>query len=200
MAEAGAEKVLVTHIAAVAGHFRHRVMQWDVVNEAVEPGDGRSDGLRDSPWVKALGPRYVDLAFHAAAAADPGALLVLNETGLDYAAPAEASRRQATLELLATLTAHGVPVKALGVQAHLHAARADLDQRVIADFLGSVAALGLKIVITEMDVRDNGLPADPSARDTAKSPRTAAPTSMRCSASPRYSASARGDCPTAARR
>jgi endo-1,4-beta-xylanase len=167
LAEAGAEKVLGTHIAAVAGHFRHRLMQWDVVNEAVEPGDGRSDGLRDTIWVKALGPRYIDLAFHAAASADPSALLVLNETGLDYAAPAEASRRQATLRLLATLTARGVPVKALGVQAHLHAARADLDQRAIADFLGSVAALGLKIVITEMDVRDNGLPADPSARDTA---------------------------------
>jgi len=165
LGEASAEKVLGAHIAAVAGHFRHRLMQWDVVTEAIAPADGRSDGLREGLWLKALGPRYVDLAFHAAAAADAQAVLVLNENDLDYATPAATRRRGATLDLLSGLKARGVPVQALGVQAHLEAARSDLDQRVIADFLGSVAGLGLKIVITELDIRDNGLPAEPSARD-----------------------------------
>ena len=66
-----AEKLLTSHIHEVAGHFRRRVSQWDVVNEPVAPDDGNLLGLRSTPWLRALGPRYLDLAFHACAAADP---------------------------------------------------------------------------------------------------------------------------------
>ena len=71
------------------------------------------------------------------------------------------------LELLADLTARDVPVQALGMQAHLFGAEYRLDQRVLEKFCADVASLGLKIVITEMDIRDNELPADVTVRDHA---------------------------------
>jgi endo-1,4-beta-xylanase len=62
-----------------------------------------------------------------------------------------------------------VPVQALGVQAHLHAGGfADaFDATAYRAFLGEVASRGLAIVITEMDVLDDGLPKDVLERDRA---------------------------------
>jgi endo-1,4-beta-xylanase len=162
-----AEALLTGYIATVAGHFRGRVMHWDVVNEPIHPEDGPAFGLRDTLWLRALGPRYLDLAFHACAAADPGALRCINEFGVDYAIDWQARRRAALLELLAALLARGVPVQAVGLQAHLNASERALDQTVLSRFVADIAALGLKVVVTELDVRDDGLPADIAVRDAA---------------------------------
>ena len=57
----------------------------------------------------------------------------------------------------------------LGIQAHLLAR--DFAQRFHEDayrsFLGEVVDRGLRILITELDVLDSGLPARPSSRDMA---------------------------------
>ena len=45
--------ILRDHIDRVVGHFRGRVAEWDVVNEAVSD-DGRT--LRPSVWLNTLGP------------------------------------------------------------------------------------------------------------------------------------------------
>ncbi len=60
-----------------------------------------------------------------------------------------------------------MPVQALGIQAHLEAGVNDLDQARLAKFCNDVASLGLKIVITELDVRDNRIAGDAAARDAA---------------------------------
>jgi endo-1,4-beta-xylanase len=70
------------------------------------------------------------------------------------------------LALLRGLKQAGAPVQVLGVQAHLQAGQpfaADEWQ----DFLGEVAALGLTIEVTELDVNDRALPADTTLRDAA---------------------------------
>jgi endo-1,4-beta-xylanase len=164
---ANAEALLTKHISTVVGHFRNRLIHWDVVNEVVHPEDGGAEGLRNTPWMHALGPRYLDLAFHATAAADPSALRVLNEFGTDYATPADERKRQALLALLGDLKSRNVPIQAVGLQAHLDASEVALDQNVLARFVGDIAAMGLKVVVTELDVRDNGLPADVESRDAA---------------------------------
>lgn len=161
------EALLTNHVARVASHFRGRLPHWDVVNEPLHPEDGPPLGLRDTPWFRALGPGYIDLAFHSAAGADPGALLVLNEFGLDYAIPWQERRRGALLELLSKLLAHGVPVQAVGLQAHLDAAEPALNQTVLSRFVADIARLGLKVIVTELDVRDDRLPADIASRDAA---------------------------------
>jgi endo-1,4-beta-xylanase len=161
------EKLLTGHIGVVAGHFRRRLAHWDVVNEPLKPEDGKPFGLRDSLWLRALGPRYLDIAFHACAAADPDALRVVNEFGTDYAIDWQERKRQALLTLLADLKARNVPVQAVGLQAHLDAAEPALDQTVLNRFVADIAALGMAVIVTELDVRDDRLPADIATRDAA---------------------------------
>ena len=156
--------LLDEHVAAVVGRYAGRMHSWDVVNEAVETNDGRADGLRETIWLRLLGPDYIDRAFNAAAKADPAAMLVYNENGLEYTW--SAPKRQAVLALLRGMRARGVPVHALGIQAHIQT-RHTLDLDGLRSFMADVEALGLKVLVTEMDVADETLPADATARDQA---------------------------------
>lgn len=168
------EDILTKHIRTVVQHFRHRLAHWDVVNEVLNPADKNPFGLRDSPWLNALGPRYLDIAFETCAATDPGPLRLLNEYGTDYAVPWEETKRGALLNLLASLKARNVPIQAVGLQAHLDASQVALDQKVLNNFVNAIAAMGLSIIVTELDVRDNNLPADIPSRDTAVAAHTRA--------------------------
>lgn len=155
---------LEEHIWGLAGRYRGHVQSWDVVNEAVEPLDGRRDGLRKTSWLAAMGPGYIGAAFHFAHAADPSAKLVYNDYGLDYADDMTAMKADAVLALLAKLKAEKVPVDALGIQAHLRAGRKFNAARMI-DFLDCVEALGLDVYITELDINDLDLPRKHGRRD-----------------------------------
>ena len=159
-------QLLSSHIGTVVGHYAGMMHSWDVVNEAINLADGRPDGLRKTLWLDALGPDYLDIAFRSAAAADPGALLVYNDYGIEYNGVGEQRKRSAVLKLLQGLLDRGAPVQALGIQGHLDGARTDFSDTAFVDFLSSVAAMGLGILITELDGRDENLPADIVQRDT----------------------------------
>lgn len=162
-----AEAILTDHINAVAGRYAGHLAHWDVVNEPINPDDKQPGSLRNTLWLKTLGPAYLDIAFHTTAQADPGALRVLNEFGTDYALPWQDRKRGALLDLLSNLTHRGVPIQAVGLQAHLDAAETTLDQTILSRFVADVASMGLKIIATELDVRDQRLPADIASRDIA---------------------------------
>lgn len=163
---ATAQQQLVSHITAEVSHYAGRAQSWDVVNEPLEPLDGRADGLRNNAWLQSLGPGYIDTAFRAAAAADPNAVLVLNDYGMEYDDSISQARRNAMLALLTRLKQAGVPVGALGIQSHLNASQnSRFNATRFQAFLQSVAALGLKIYLTELDAVDAGLPADINTRD-----------------------------------
>ncbi len=162
-----AEQILTDHIRTVVGHYAGKMHSWDVVNEAIDPVGQGINGLRNSPWQRLLGADYIDIAFHTAAAADPHALLVLNDYDLDYDIPRDTAKREVMLRLLRELVARGVPVQALGMQAHLRATETSFDPVKLRDFLRQVADLGLKIIITELDVVDQDLPRALHARDLA---------------------------------
>jgi len=72
--------LLTEHITRVVGRYAGHIQAWDVLNEPVERNDRRPDGLRLSPWFRALGPDYIPLAFHTAHAADPTATLCCRTT------------------------------------------------------------------------------------------------------------------------
>jgi endo-1,4-beta-xylanase len=162
-----AESLLTDYIAAIAGHYRGRVRSWDVVNEVIQPADGRRDGLRDTLWLKRFGPGYIDMAFHAAQQADPQALLVYNDWGCEWGAPQNDRFRAATLDFLSNARARGVPIQALGMQGHLSAFGTQVNQKKLAVFLDAVRGMGLKILVTEHDVDDSGGPSDIATRDRA---------------------------------
>ncbi|OWY63882.1 glycosyl hydrolase family 10 [cyanobacterium TDX16] len=160
-----AKQFLEEHIKTVVRHYAGKIHSWDVVNEAINPSDGRSDGLRKTPWLKFLGSDYIELAFRLAAEADPQALLVYNDFGLDYDIPEDEAKRNAVLNLLERLKSKDTPIHAFGMQAHLRADETQFNPKKLKRFLENVAALGLKILITEMDVSDKNLPVDLKVRD-----------------------------------
>lgn len=167
VANARDDRIFTDYIAAAMRHYRGQIQSWDVVNEAVEPKDGIRGGLRDSFWLKRFGPGYIDDAFRAARQADPQALLVYNDYSLEEAGPDYDARRRAVLSLLEGLKARGVPIDALGLQAHLSAFGHRIDQKVFGEFLEAVSAMGLRIIVTEHDVDDGDGPLDADLRDAA---------------------------------
>jgi endo-1,4-beta-xylanase len=160
-----AEKFLVEHITTVTKRYAGQMHSWDVVNEAIEPKDKRADGLKNTPWLQFLGSDYIELAFRVAAQADPKALLVYNDTALEYDTSRDEARRTAVLKLLERLKSRGTPIHALGIQSHLWSHETRFNPKKLRKFLAEVASLGLKILITELDVVDQELPTDIVVRD-----------------------------------
>ncbi len=160
-----AKQVLTEHIQKVAGRYAGKMHSWDVVNEAIAVYEGQPLGLRKTPWLELLGQDYIEIAFRAAAKADPKALLVYNDYGLEYDTPEDEAKRSAVLKLLKHLKSRGVPINALGIQSHLDAHETRFNAKKFRAFLKQVAALDLKIMITELDVNDQKLPANPAVRD-----------------------------------
>ncbi|MFZ2023244.1 MAG: endo-1,4-beta-xylanase [Terracidiphilus sp.] len=146
-----APQLLVDHIRTVAGHMRGQIDTWDVVNEAIEPDDGRPDGLRKSQWLDLIGPDYIELAFRAAAEADPQAKLAYNEFGIETDRPRDARKRDKMLELLQRLKTGGVPIQVVGVQSHLLAMLPEPGVGII-EFIREVGKMGLEVHISELDV------------------------------------------------
>jgi endo-1,4-beta-xylanase len=160
-----AQQILTRHVETIVRRYAGKMHSWDVVNEAIDVGDKRADGLRNTLWLKFLGTDYIDLAFRVAAKADPQAKLVYNDFGMEYDRPGDEAKRAAILKLLQQLKSKGVPIYALGIQSHLLGDLDSFNPTKFRDFLKNVASLGLKIMITELDVVDSKLPADIEQRD-----------------------------------
>lgn len=174
--QANAKQVLVEHIERVGGRYAGKMQSWDVVNEAIQVSDGLKGGFRDSPWQKVLGgtgavPEYIDVAFRTARRVDPRALLVYNDYGIEGEDEGSAKKREAVLGLLRAMQKEGIPVDGLGVQSHLNAANKDGSATVYGKGLMTMIAearkMGLKVLVTEMDVNDRHLGTAIGPRDAA---------------------------------
>ena len=168
LSPASAKTMMLDHIRAVAGHFGGKVYSWDVVNEALDPGSQRPDGLRASPWLQDIGVDYIEQAFRTTAAVDPNALLVWNENYLEVSNGFGDAKRKALLQQVDGLLARGVPIHGIGLEAHLRSDQANvLGDASYQRFLDELAKRGMAIFITELDIQDAGLPADIEVRDKA---------------------------------
>lgn len=161
----GAEwPVIANHIRAVARRYGSVVDEWDVVNEPIELG-ARADGLRVSPFLAAFGREYIARALHDAHAAAPRARLFINEYDLEYPLADHQRRRDALLALARTLVAGGVPLHGIGIQAHLDLGKGPIDATMLRSFVGAIAALGLSVAITELDVKERDYTLPVAERD-----------------------------------
>jgi len=131
------------HIHTVAGRYKGKVKGWDVVNEALS--DGGDDILRSSPWRKIIGDDFIDHAFRFAREADPTAELYYNDYGLE-----NERKRANCVKLVKGMLERKVPIDGIGTQSHFQLNNPSLDEieKTIKDF----ADLGLKVMITELDV------------------------------------------------
>ncbi len=144
------------HIRSVADHYRGQVYAWDVVNEAVAD-DG--SGLRDTVFRQKLGDGYIADAFRLAHDADPQALLFYN----DYGGEALNAKADRIYDLVRDLRQHGVPIDGVGLQMHISAA-APPDASSVAANMSRLASLGLRVNISEMDVRLRDVPGTQAAK------------------------------------
>jgi endo-1,4-beta-xylanase len=139
---------MALHIRDLVGRYRGRVASWDVVNEAAADGGG----LRDTLFLRKLGVGYIAAAFRLAHAADPTAQLYYN----DYGAEGRGSKADAVHALVRDLADEGVPIHGVGLQMHLDAAASPPPAQVAAN-VRRLAALGLTVRVSEMDVRIRNL-------------------------------------------
>jgi endo-1,4-beta-xylanase len=129
------------HITTVASRYDGKVSSWDVVNEALEE-DG---SMRKSIFLNKLGPDYVVDAFRMAQKASPNSELYYNDYNNE-----QPNKRAGCIELIKKIQAAGVRIDGVGIQGHWHTGKLqlkDIEESIIA-----YAALGLKVMITELDL------------------------------------------------
>jgi endo-1,4-beta-xylanase len=140
--EAVAER-LQEHIKTVAGRYAGKVQAWDVVNEVIDD-DG---SYRPTTWVKGIGDgdELVKLSFKYAAQYAPNTELYYN----DFNAW-RPSKRDGIVKMVKMLQKEGIRIDGIGIQGHwgLNYPKTEYIEAAIDAY----AALGLKVMITELDV------------------------------------------------
>lgn len=135
---------LRTHVETMVRRWTGVVTSWDVVGEAVGP-DGR---LRDTLWLRRLGPGYLADAFRWARAADPRARLYLADGGAATGGPAA----DGLYDLLKRLRGQGVPVNGVAVAPPADRPAAGGWEAA----LRRLAGLRLELAVTGPDTRTAG--------------------------------------------
>ncbi|KAL3823503.1 hypothetical protein ACHAXA_010825 [Cyclostephanos tholiformis] len=168
------------HIFATMGYFRDRIRMWDVVNEALA-----SDGtLVENVFYRKMGPGYIGECFRWAHEADPNSFLIYNDNKVEGCgirdcdggsdggigasgrlgadAPNQA-KSDGYYRLLKSLVDDGVPIHGAGMQAHFDASGIGRNRpptpSMVKRQIRRIGELGLKVNISEMDVRVSKLKA-----------------------------------------
>lgn len=151
---------LTDHITNIVGNYKGRITSWDVVNEAFTDDFGtdstyrnidtsETNGVFGSVWYREIGKDYIPLAFTTAHAADPDAELYYN----DYNLEDNNTKVTAVLTMVNELIDDNIPIDGIGFQMHI-----SLTEPLIEDIKAALTlatATGLKIKITEIDIRTN---------------------------------------------
>jgi len=142
--------LLEQHIFTEVGRYRGRIWQWDVANEFFT--DSNPSGINPNDfWVSNLGPSIIGQAFRWAHEADPHALLFYNDYNIAGEDGTNA-KSDAVFAWLGQMLDQGVPIDGVGNQGHLDTQFGFSGTRMTQD-LQRYASLGLKVAITEADVR-----------------------------------------------
>ena len=132
-----------SHIEAVAGRYAGRIHAWDVVNEVID-NDG---SYRPTTWVEGVGSgdELVKAAFEFTSRYAPNAELYYN----DFNAWRPA-KRDGIMRMVRMLKQEGIRIDGVGMQGHwgLNFPKNEYVEAAIDSF----ASLGVKVMITELDV------------------------------------------------
>ncbi|WP_077307350.1 endo-1,4-beta-xylanase [Terribacillus halophilus] len=142
---ASAERILKSHVQNIVKQYKGRIDTFDVVNEAWHD----NGTLRDTIWLRTIGPDYIPLAFQWAHEANPDAKLYYNDFGTEMSN----EKSEAMLEALSAWKEEGVPIDGIGTQMHLDAADPRFSKDRIAEWFKRIEDAGFQIAVTEMDVK-----------------------------------------------
>ena len=132
---------LKNHINTIVGRYKGKIDGWDVVNEALNE-DG---SLRASIFQQILGDSYLEFAFKLAEQADPEVELYYNDYNLTFP-----EKRQGAIQLVKNLQDKGVKIDGIGMQGHWSLTDPPLED--IENSILSYSELGVKVMITELDI------------------------------------------------
>ncbi|HUC80333.1 MAG TPA: endo-1,4-beta-xylanase, partial [Flavisolibacter sp.] len=134
--------------------YAGKVKAWDVVNEAISDGTG---ALRTNTgtatgdkfyYAQYLGRDYALKAFQYAKAADPNALLFIN----DYNLESDARKLDSLIAYANELKGKGAKIDGIGTQMHINI---NTSNTGIDQMFQKLAQTELKIKVSELDVRMN---------------------------------------------
>ncbi|SDS46588.1 endo-1,4-beta-xylanase [Actinoplanes derwentensis] len=148
MEGSGLRSAMLNHVTRVASYYQGKIHSWDVVNEAF--ADGSSGARRDSN-LQRTGNDWIEAAFRAARAADPGAKLCYNDYNTDNWSHA---KTQGVYRMVQDFKSRGVPIDCVGFQAHFNSGNP-----VPSNYhttLQNFADLGVDVQITELDIEGSG--------------------------------------------
>jgi len=155
--------ILENHIKTVMEHFRGRVQEWMIANEAIERSVCERADFYDF-WYRKIGPDYFKVAFQTAREANPRATLILNSSAnyppnyppfMNCLNPTIKKMHDTVIELNSGATRL---VDGIGMQMHILSAR---DAQVppskadVIKIMRDFSKLGVRAYITEMDVNLN---------------------------------------------
>ncbi|WKL00778.1 endo-1,4-beta-xylanase [Paenibacillus amylolyticus] len=143
-----------THIQTIVTRYKGKVHTWDVVNEVISDGGGLRNEASNSKWRDIIGDvdgdgddsDYIELAFRYAREADPDAVLVINDYGME----GNGNKVNDMVKLVEKLLAKGTPIDAVGFQMHVSMYGPDV--KLIREAFEKVIALGVNVQVTELDV------------------------------------------------
>ncbi|WP_345962139.1 endo-1,4-beta-xylanase [Streptomyces sp. BRB040] len=138
-------QAMIGHINGVMAHYKGKIAQWDVVNEAF--ADGSSGARRDSN-LQRTGNDWIEVAFRTARAADPSAKLCYNDYNVENW---NWAKTQAMYNMVRDFKQRGVPIDCVGFQSHFNSGSPyDSNFRTT---LQNFAALGVDVAVTELDIQ-----------------------------------------------
>jgi endo-1,4-beta-xylanase len=144
--------LLQDHINKVVGRWKGRIREWDVVNEVIRDDltgqTGENPRRGNSVWERSIGADWVEIAFRAAAEADPDALLFYNDYGIER----KSRKQDAVYALIQDLQGKGVKIDGVGFQGHFVCGNVPSEEELKAS-LDRFAGLGLRVQFTEVDIR-----------------------------------------------
>lgn len=144
----------VNHITKVAGRYDGKVYSWDVVNEALNE-DGT---LRKDIFLDKLGDDYIAEAFRLAQKASPHSQLYYNDYNIE-----QPKKRAGAIALIKKIQAAGVRIDGVGIQGHWKSG--DVPMKDIEESIKEYAALGIKVMFTELDLSVLPNPWDKTTAD-----------------------------------
>jgi endo-1,4-beta-xylanase len=152
------------HFATLLPRYSGRIREWIVVNEMIDTEQG-DRGFRRTHFQRAYGNDYVRRALETAHVLDPQARLMINDYSLLYDNPVDEARRVQMLRLVERTRVSGTPLHMVGIQGHLELRKGRISQPKTARFIAELAAMGVEVAITELDVLEDDLARPVAERD-----------------------------------